>query len=53
MKIHADLLPVFKAELCVCSGICYGAMETPGEHKRDIMVARVRAARMILDDRED
>jgi len=39
--------------LGACSGIYCGAMETLGVHERDIKVGRVRAARMVRNDREE
>lgn len=53
MKIHKSTSIVLLLSLCACTGIYYGAMETLGVHRRDIMVARFKAARMVLNARED
>ncbi|NLF37970.1 DUF2959 domain-containing protein [bacterium] len=50
MNIRLIVLPAIMLGLSGCSTIYYGAMETFGVHKRDIMVDRIKEARDTQDE---
>ena len=46
MKVRKIVFTMVMLGLAGCSTMYYGAMEKVGVHKRDIMVNRVKAARV-------